>query len=74
GRVKLRQEVYSSLWLMVYYALLIALSWLGTFGGRGIIGHPWDTVAVAMVGLAIYYWGACTGLPPHLLDLGTDDD
>ncbi|MEO8777383.1 MAG: APC family permease, partial [Rhodanobacter sp.] len=41
GRVKLRQEVYSSLWLMVYYALLIALSWLGTFGGRGIIGHPW---------------------------------
>ncbi|MEO7052611.1 MAG: APC family permease [Rhodanobacter sp.] len=74
GRVKLRQEVYSSLWLMVYYALLIALSWLGTFGGRGIISHPWDTVAVAVVGLAIYYWGASTGLPAHLLDLGSDDD
>lgn len=74
GRARLRQEVYSSSWLIAYYALLIALSWLGTFGGRGIIGHPWDTVAVALVGLVIYYWGAGTGLPAHLLDLGSDDD
>ncbi|MEW9623962.1 APC family permease [Rhodanobacter geophilus] len=74
GRARLRQEVYSSSWLIAYYALLIALSWLGTFGGRGIIGHPWDTAAVALAGLVIYYWGARTGLPAHLLDLGSDDD
>lgn len=74
GRAKLRQEVYSSLWLIAYYAMIIALSYLGTFGGRGIIGHPWDTLAVAMVGMIIYYWGACTGLPAHLLDLGNDDE
>jgi amino acid transporter len=74
GRAKLRQEVYSSSWLIAYYALIILLSWLGTFGGRGVIGHPWDTVAVSVVGLVIYYWGACTGLPAHLLDLGSDDD
>jgi amino acid transporter len=74
GRARLRQEVYSSSWLIAYYALIILLSWLGTFGGRGIIAHPWDTVAVAVAGLVIYYWGACTGLPAHLLDLGSDDD
>jgi len=74
GRLRLRQELRSSWWLVVYYALLIALSWLGTFGGRGIIGHPWDTAAVAVVGVVIYYWGASTGLPARLLDLGSDDD
>jgi amino acid transporter len=74
GRARLRQEVYSSWWLVAYYALLIALSWLGTFGGRGIIGHPWDTAAVALAGLLIYYWGARTGLPAQLLELGSDDD
>jgi amino acid transporter len=74
GRARLRQEVYSSSWLIAYYALIILLSWLGTFGGRGIIAHPWDTVAVAVAGLVIYYWGACTGLPAHSLDLGSDDD
>ena len=64
----------SSWWLVAYYALLIALSWLGTFGGRAIVGHPWDTAAVALAGLLIYHWGARTGLPAHLLDLGSDDD
>ena len=74
GRARLRQEVHSSWWLVAYYALLIALSWLGTFGGRAIVGHPWDTAAVALAGLLIYHWGARTGLPAHLLDLGSDDD
>src|SRR6185437_14647621 len=64
-------------WLLGLQIVLFAvyvLCWLGTFGGRGIIGHPWDTLAVALVGLVIYYWGARTGLPAHLLDLGSDDD
>ena len=74
GRCKLRQEVYSSSWLIAYYALLILLSWLGTFGGRGLLGHPWDSLAAAVAALVIYYWGARTGLPAHLLDLGSDDD
>ncbi|WP_350016035.1 APC family permease [Rhodanobacter sp. IGA1.0] len=73
-RSRFRQDVSSSWWLIVYYALLIALSCLGTFGGRGVLGHPWDSLAAAVVALLIYRWGARSGLPAHLLDLGSDDD
>lgn len=73
-RAKLRQEVVSSLWLVAFYALIIAVSYLGTFGGRGILGHPWDSVAVSLIALAIYYWGERTGLPSSQLDLGSEDD
>jgi amino acid transporter len=74
GRPQLRQEVHSSSWLLTYYALIILLSYLGTFGGRGLLGHPWDSLAAAAAALLIYYWGARTGLPAHLLNLGGDDD
>jgi amino acid transporter len=74
GRSRLRQEVYSSWWLIAYYALLIALSCLGSFGGRNLLGHPWDSLAAAVVALLVYHWGARSGLPARLLDLGRDDD
>ncbi len=74
GRAKLAQEVYSSLWLIAFYALLMVVSWLGTFGGIGLIAHPWDTLLVAAIALAIYYWGAHTGLPSSLLELGTEEE
>lgn len=50
----------------VAYRLLradYALLWLGSFGGTGVIGHPWDTVVVAVMSLGIYYWGERTCLP-----------
>ncbi|MBN8713615.1 MAG: APC family permease [Xanthomonadales bacterium] len=73
-RVGLAQEVYSSLWLVGFYVLVLIVSYLGTFGGRGIIGHPWDSLAVVVIALVTYYWGAYTGLPPAKLNLGTGDD
>jgi amino acid transporter len=73
-RAKLAQDVYSSLWLIAFYALVMVVSWLGTFGGTGLIAHPWDTLLVAAIALAIYYWGAHTGLPSSLLELGTEED
>lgn len=74
GRAKLGREVYSSLWLVAFYVLLIATSYLGTFGGRGLIAHPWDSLSVTAIALGIYYWGARTGLPTPLLELGTVED
>lgn len=73
-RAVLKTEVVSSLWLIGFYALMIAASYLGTFGGKSIIPHPWDSLAVSLIGLVIYYWGAHTGLPASLLDLGSEDD
>lgn len=73
-RVHLRQEVRSSAWLIGFYALTMLISWLGTFGGHGVIGRPWDSVLVIVMALGVYYWGALTGLPSSLLDLGSDDE
>jgi len=70
----LRQQVRSSAWLIGFYAATIALSWLGSFGGLGVLGHPLDTIAVAACALGIYYWGAATGVPAHLVRLAGDDE
>ena len=48
-------------------------AWLGSFGGLGVLGHPYDTLAVAASALVIYYWGAATGVPAHLVRLDADD-
>jgi amino acid transporter len=74
GRARLQREVPATWWLVAYYALLIVLSWLGSFGGRGSLQHPWDSLAVALVGMFVYHWGARSGLPAHRLELGDDAD
>lgn len=39
-----------------------------------MIGHPFDTVVVAAAALGIYYWGAATGVPAHLVRLDGEDE
>ncbi|SDJ13906.1 aspartate/glutamate:proton symporter, AGT family [Pseudomonas delhiensis] len=70
----LRRQVRSSAWLIGFYAVTIALSWLGSFGGIGVLAHPFDTLAVAVCAMGIYYWGAATGVPAHLVRLTGDDE
>ncbi len=60
-RTALAREVRASLWLIGFYGLMIALSWLGTFGGKGFVPAPWDSTLVAAVALAVYTWGARSG-------------
>lgn len=64
----------SSAWLIAFYAVTIVLSKLGTFGGLGILAHPFDTIVVAACATGIYYWGAATGVPAHLLRLDDEDE
>lgn len=68
-KVSFQQQVFSSFWLIGFYALMMAASYLGTFGGRGIVPEPWDTLMVAVIALLVFYWGAHTCLPkanlPH---------
>lgn len=61
--VSLAQQVKSSLWLIAFYVLIMLFSWLGSFGGMGVIAHPWDTVVVIVMSLGIFYWGERTCLP-----------
>ncbi|MDG9881845.1 APC family permease [Pseudomonas sp. GD04058] len=71
--LSIAQQVRSSAWLIGFYAATILLSWLGSFGGIGAIGHPFDTLAVALSALGIYYWGAATGVPAHLVQVDAED-
>ncbi|WP_411833372.1 APC family permease [Pseudoxanthomonas mexicana] len=73
GRAKLVRQVQCSLWLIVFYLLVMAVSYLGTFGGIGAIGHPWDTLAVAAIALGVYEWAARSGLRAQELALEEDD-
>lgn len=68
------QQVRSSAWLIGFYAVTLLLSWLGSFGGLGVLGHPYDTLAVAACALGIYHWGATTGVPAELIRLSGEDE
>lgn len=72
--LSLAQQVRSSAWLIGFYAVTLLLSWLGSFGGLGLLAHPFDTLAVAACATAIYYWGAATGVPAELIILSGEDE
>ncbi|MGH8448822.1 APC family permease [Pseudomonas sp.] len=74
AHLNIQQQVRSSAWLIGFYAVTILLSKLGSFGGIGVISHPFDTLVVAVCALGIYYWGAATGVPAHLVRLENEDD
>lgn len=60
-RASLSRDVRTSLWLVGFYALLLPVSWLGGFGGRGLLASPWDSLLVAGLALAVYGWGVASG-------------
>lgn len=45
------------LWLVVYLLLILAISPFGSFGGDGKLPGPWDSVVIAVIGLAGYFAG-----------------
>lgn len=57
----------------MFFLLVMAVSYLGTFGGTGAIAHPWDTLCVAVIAFGIYHWGARSGLRADELALEDDD-
>ncbi len=64
-RIPLGQQVRSSVWLVVFYAVLWLLSLLGSsaFGGNGTIAGPYDQILVAIWALISFYWGVSSALP-----------
>jgi amino acid transporter len=56
------KEWSGGLWMMVYVLFLYAFSSIGSFKGAGWISAPWDSVIVAVVSLAIFYWGVSSGV------------
>ncbi|WP_375489939.1 APC family permease [uncultured Jatrophihabitans sp.] len=62
GRARLAAELRKGAWIVAYLAVLLLVSFLGSFGnGRDVIGAPWDTVVVALLGAATYAAGLAAG-------------
>lgn len=58
----LAAELRAGAWLMVYLAALTVLSWLGTFKGSGRLPAPYDSLAVAAMALAVFFWAVRSGV------------
>jgi hypothetical protein len=54
-------ELRDGAWLVVYLLVLTLLAWLGGFSGAGYLRAPYDSVVVALVSLAVFWWGVRSG-------------
>jgi hypothetical protein len=61
GRDPLRVELGKGAWLVFYLAVLTLLSWLGSFKGSGDLPAPYDSIVVAVVALAVFWWAVRSG-------------
>ncbi|HEX2903878.1 MAG TPA: APC family permease [Jatrophihabitans sp.] len=53
-------------WLVGYLLVLLLLSWTGTFTGRGWLGAPWDSLAVAVLGVLTFALAVRSGEPQQV--------
>ncbi len=54
-------ELNVGAWLVVYLLVLTLLAWLGGFSGSGRLPAPYDSIVVAVVSLAVFWWGVRSG-------------
>lgn len=59
---KLKEDVMSCLWLFGFYAFMLIISWMSSYGPGHIIPGPWDSVITGIGAIGIYYWGVHTSL------------
>jgi amino acid transporter len=57
----LHVELRTGAWLVVYLVLLVLLSWQGSFGGAGRLPAPYDTLVVAVLAVAVFFWALRAG-------------
>ncbi|HET7521759.1 MAG TPA: aspartate:proton symporter, partial [Bacillales bacterium] len=55
-------DFMSTIWLFGFYAFMMIMSYIGSFGPGKYISGPWDSIIVAIGALLIYYWGVNTAL------------
>ncbi|MGD0699258.1 MAG: APC family permease [Trebonia sp.] len=57
----LLSDIKAGAWLVAYLLVLVLFSGIGSYGGQGWIGQPWDSILVAVVSLGIYWWAVRSG-------------
>lgn len=54
-------ELTGGIWLVVYLAFQYVMSYIGSFDGKNLIPAPWDSLVVAAVSFAFYFWAVAAG-------------
>lgn len=54
-------DLKSGAWLVAYIGFLVLLSGIGSYGGAGWIGQPWDSVIAAAGAAGVYAWAVRAG-------------
>jgi len=57
----LTEDIKAGSWLPAYLLVLVLFSGIGSFGGQGWIGQPWDSILVGVVSVGIYLWAVRSG-------------
>jgi amino acid transporter len=65
-------DIKSGAWLVAYILVVTLFSGIGSFGGQGWIGQPWDSIIVAVVSVGIYLWAVRSGTEHIVATAGTD--
>lgn len=55
-------ELRTGAWLVVYLIALTVISWLGTFEGSGRLPAPYDSITVAALAFAVFFWAVRSGV------------
>lgn len=61
-RKHLKEDVKAAIWLFGFYAFLLVMCYVGSFGPGEYISGPWDSIIVAIGSLCIFYWAVNTAL------------
>ncbi len=62
GHRPIAEELRAGAWLVTYLAALTVLSGLGTFEGSGLLPAPYDSLAVAVLATAVFFWAVRSGV------------
>lgn len=71
GKKDSADEINQSLWLLVYYIVLMIISWAGTFGGHSYLSGTVAYILVVVLALVTYFWGIMSASKSPVI---TDDE
>lgn len=58
---KPREDLRGGVWLVMLILSMLIVSYLGSFGGRGLLNAPWDSVVMGAISLLVYLLGTRSG-------------
>ncbi|GGH78180.1 amino acid transporter [Pullulanibacillus pueri] len=80
-RATLKEDFKATIWLFGYYAFMLIILFIGSFGPTNddgemphqLIKGPWDSIILAVGALVIYYWGVASALKKSRIILEEDE-